>query len=184
MLGQRASWSRARLLWFGVATAGGHVILSVGLGLAIVLLGVVFSHALSSYLTLGTGAVMVVAGLAYGFYHLAHEEPEDYDREAAEEMARMKAAGKGVGYFAVLGGALSPDLSILPIFLIASQGAVAMVADTALVFAAASMLTMLTFVTVGSIGLAKAFSRAPARYNDSLIGFVIAAVGAFVILFG
>ena len=184
ILGQRALWSRSRLLLFGTSAAGGHVVLSLALGLAIVVLGFVFSKALSTYLTLGTGAVMLVAGLAYGLRTLLQEEPEDYDREAAEDMAKMNAAGKGMGYFAVLGGALSPDLSILPVLLIASQGLVGLVADTAIVFAAASMLTMLSLVVAGSIGLARALSRAPAKYNDALVGFVIAAVGAFVIVFG
>ncbi|MDG6985390.1 MAG: hypothetical protein JRM73_01410 [Nitrososphaerota archaeon] len=184
ILGQRSSWSRARTLWFGAATAVGHVTLSLALGLLIVAAGMYFSRTLSDLLTVGTGAVMVVGGLIYGFRVLLRDEPEDYEREASEEAAKLKASGRGLGFFAVLGGALSPDLSVLPVFLLASQVSVGMVADTALTFATASVFTLLLLVLAGSEGLAKLLSKAPAKYNDSLVGFVIAAVGAYILLFG
>lgn len=184
ILGQRSSWSRARTLWFGGATAVGHVTLSLALGLLIVAAGVFFSRTLSELLTLGTGAVMVVGGIVYGVRALTRDEPEDYEKEASEEAARLKASGRGLGFFAVLGGALSPDLSVLPVFLLASQVSVGLVADTALAFAAASVITLLLLVAAGSKGLAKVLAKAPAKYNDSLVGFVIAIVGAYILLFG
>ena len=84
----------------------------------------------------------------------------------------------------VLGGALSPDLSILPIFLLAVPAGLGTVVDTALVFALASVLSLAALVLAGSLGVARALSHAPAKYNDALVGFVIAAVGVYVLLFG
>jgi len=37
---------------------------------------------------------------------------------------------------------------------------------------------------LGSAGLTKAFEKIRPKYNDALVGFVIAAVGAYVILAG
>ena len=184
ILAQRSAWSRARLAWLGVVTAGGHVLLSVLLGFGIVFLGLIFSAELSYYVTALTGAVMVVVGLGYGLKTLFAKGAEDYDIEADQEIGRAKSSGKGLAYFVVLGGALSPDLSILPVFLLASQAAISLVYDTAIVFAAASVLSLLVLVLAGSRGVAKALSRAPAKYNDALVGFVIAAVGFYVLIFG
>ena len=184
ILGQRAAWSRGRLLGVGLATAGGHVLLSVLLGFLIVAAGLVFSQGLSSGITLATGVVMVVLGGGYGVKRLFSGEREDYVGEVDQEVRESKSSGKGMAYFAVLGGALSPDLSILPIFLLAVPAGIGTVVDTALVFALASILSLSAFVLAGSLGVAKAFARAPAKYNDSLVGFVIAAVGVYVLLFG
>ncbi len=184
VLGQRASWSRARLAGVGLATAGGHVLLSVVLGFGIVLAGLAFSQGLASEITLATGAVMLVVGAGYGVKKLREKKPEDYDKEADREMERAKSAGKGMTYFVVLGGALSPDLSVLPVFLLALPAGLGFVFDAALVFALASMLSLLVLILAGSAGLAKVLSRAPAKYNDAMVGFVIAAVGAYVIAFG
>lgn len=184
MLGQRSGWSRPRLVGFGLATAGGHVILSVALGFAIVLAGLVFSQGLSNDITMATGLAMLVVGAGYGVRRLLAKDPEDYGKEAEQEEGRAKAQGKGMVYFVILGGALSPDLSILPIFLLAVPAGVGLAVDTALVFGTASILSLVALVLAGSMGLARALSHAPAKYNDSLVGFVIAAVGVYVLLLG
>lgn len=181
VMGQKANWTRPRLLWFGAVTAGGHALLSVLLGFGVVFVGLVFSQALSGYITIGTGGVMVVVGLVYGVKTLLSGDAGGHEDEAAHVQS---PPAKGAAYFAVLGGALSPDLSILPIFLLASQVALGLVLDTAVVFAVASVLSLLILVTVGSVGIARVMSRIPPKYNDSLVGFVIAAVGAYVLVFG
>ena len=66
ILGQRSAWSRGRLLGVGVATAGGHVLLSVLLGFLIVAAGFVFSQGLSSDIATATGLVMLCFGAGYG----------------------------------------------------------------------------------------------------------------------
>lgn len=184
ILGQKSAWSRSRLVGFGLVTAGGHVLLSIVLGFAIVAAGLAFSRTLSSDITLGTGLVMVVVGFGYGVRKLTEKDPEDYGREADEEITKAKSSGKGMTYFVVLGGALSPDLSILPIFLLAVPAGLGLVVDAALVFALASVLTLAALILVGSVGVTKVLSHAPAKYNNALVGFVIAAVGIYVIAFG
>lgn len=184
ILGQRAAWSRRRLLGVGLITAGGHVLLSLLLGFFIVEVGLVFSRELSDDITVATGLAMLLLGTSYGIRRLLAKDPEDYAGEADQEMAKANSQGKGMTYFVILGGALSPDLSILPIFLLAVPVGVGVVVDTALVFALASILSLSALVLVGSMGVAKALSHAPAKYNDALVGFVVAAVGVYVLLFG
>jgi len=185
MLGRIAKWSRGRLLGVGVMTAVGHVALSLLFGITIVEIGLTFSQQVSGYITEATGAIMVVGGLFYGVRELRSHKAEDYEKEAQEKLTKGEGGlGKRFRYFAVLGGALSPDLSILPIFILAAPIGLSFALDTALVFSVASVLALLLFLLLGSAGLAKMFERIPPKYNDALVGFVIAAVGLYILVAG
>jgi hypothetical protein len=183
ILGQNSRWTRSRLLGVSAITAVGHVGISLVLGFAIVVLGFLVSKTISNDVTEATGILMVVAGGAYGINMLLSHEHEDYRREAEDEKRKI-SVGRDVRYFAVLGGALSPDLSILPILLLAVPVGTGAVVDTVTVFSLASVSSLLLLVVVGSMGFSKVFERLPAKYNDALVGFVIAAVGAYILLAG
>ncbi len=111
-------------------------------------------------------------------------EPKITKRRPKASTSRPVEGGRTVGYFAVLGAALSPDLSILPIFVLAVPAGFNLAIDTAVVFGSASMLSLLIFVLLGSWGLDRVFEKAPPKYNAALVGFVVAAVGVYVVLFG
>jgi nickel/cobalt exporter len=180
-----SKWNRTRLMGVGLMTAVGHVALSLLFGFAIVEIGLTFSQLLSTYITEATGAIMIVGGLIYGVKTLRSNEVEDFEEEAKEELVKGEESfGKRFRYFAVLGGALSPDLSILPIFIIAAPVGLSFAFETAIVFSVASILALLLFLVLGSAGLAKAFERIPPKYNDALVGFVIAAVGFYILVAG
>ncbi len=183
VLGQRASWSRNRLVGFGLAAATGHVLLSVLLGFGIVIVGTAFSKGISNSITTATGLVMVVVGTGYGLKKLFASRSEDYLSDLDKETDKG-SSGRRIPYFLVLGGALSPDLSILPVFLLAFPAGQWLVIDVALVFAVASILSLTAFLLVGSMGAARVLARIPPKYNKSLVGFVIAAVGVYVLAVG
>jgi len=185
ILARISKWSKSKLMAVSVITAFGHVALSVVLGFAVVVLGLVFTRAVSEYLTTAIGVVMLLAGTLYGVRTIISNRKEDYQKEAEEEGVRIGGStGKGVGYFAVLGGALSPDLSILPILLLAAPMGLGLAVDAAVIFAAGSILSLTLLVLVGSRGLSEIFARVPPKHNYALVGFVIAAVGAYVLYAG
>jgi hypothetical protein len=185
LLGKVAKWTRGKLLLVSLVTGLGHVLLSVALGLAIVGVGVLFTKSLSAQITLGTGVLMLVGGLVYAGRELLSKRTEDYRQEAQSEYLKAGGGtGRKVGYFAVLGAALSPDLSILPIFVLAVPAGFSLAIDTAVAFGSASILSLVIFVLLGSWGLDRIFEKIPPRYNAALVGFVVAAVGAYIVLFG
>ncbi len=183
VMGKNLNWTRRRTFGVSLATASGHVFLSVLLGLSVVVVGLVFSRLVSVYLDLGIGIVMVAVGLFVGIrpFLAANEKSDGND---ASKTLEAGTAGRDISYFAVLGAALSPDLSITPVFLSAVPTGIYLALELALVFAAASILTLLVLVQVGTMGLGKVFERIPEKYNDSLVGFVIAVVGAYIIVVG
>jgi putative Mn2+ efflux pump MntP len=185
MLGKIAKWERSRLIGVGLMTALGHVAFSIALGFAIVGLGLAFSAQLSTDIVKAIGAVMLAGGIAYGVRELRARGSEDYEKETLDKLAKGDdRLGRRFRYFAVLGAALSPDLAILPVFLLALPIGLGFALTTAVVFGLASIAALTLFLLLGMTGLGKVFEHIPPEYNDALVGFVIAAVGVYILLFG
>lgn len=55
---------------------------------------------------------------------------------------------------------------------------------TAVVFGIASIAALMLFLLIGMTGLGKVFEKIPSEYNDAMVGFVIAAVGVYLVLLG
>jgi hypothetical protein len=167
----------------GVMTAIGHAALSVALGFAILGVGYEFSTQVSGYIAEAIGLAMLTGGLAYAFRELKTDRKEDYAKQAVEGLSAGETRfGRRFRYFAVLGAALSPDLAILPVFLLALPIGLSFAFATAVVFGLASITALLFFLSLGMAGLARVFERIPPRYNDALVGFVIATVGVYVLV--
>ncbi len=182
MLGRANHWSHGKLFNNSILTSVGHVFLSVTLGFAVVILGIFTSKFVLSAITKIIGIIMVVAGLGYAIRSYKADEHR-------EERGKQHKHTKETGNFAVLGSALSPDLSILPIFLIAIPIGVLFAIQVAIVFSLASVVTLLLFVFGGHYLIehsrfAKHIGKLDSRYNDALTGLVIAAVGIYMLVFG
>jgi len=185
MLGRVAKWGRSRLIGVGLMTGVGHVAFSVALGFLILGLGLAFTAQVSTDIVEAVALGMVIGGLLYGIKELRSRKEEDYEKETLDELAKGEDKfGNRFRYFAVLGAALSPDLAILPIFLLAMPIGLSFAVATAIVFGLASIVALVFFLLLGMTGLGRAFERIPPEYNDALVGFVIAAVGAYILFFG
>ncbi|MDE1766624.1 MAG: hypothetical protein KGI27_10200 [Thaumarchaeota archaeon] len=193
LLAKNKQWAPKKLFGISLVTAIGHVALSIVMGLAVVAVGLVVSHLISHYLDTGIGIIMIGAGLFFGLkpfiiktgHQREHEQKLDHrDHDHENEKKGISKVAGGLGYFVVLGAALSPDPTIIPIYLAAIPAGFYFAVELSAVFAAASILTLLFFVQLGTVGLAKVFERIPERYTDSLVGFVIAAIGIYVLVTG
>ncbi|MBI3859415.1 MAG: hypothetical protein HY296_04140 [Thaumarchaeota archaeon] len=183
VVGRTSGWGTGRLLYVGVATAAGHSILSVALGLLVVGAGLLFAGSAATLIAEATGVVMIVAGVGYGLWQFAPRKRREVKSEGAEAQARTQK-GFRFRHFALIGAALSPDLTILPILLVAMPEGFGLALDAALVFGVVSVVTLPVLLLIGSKGLARAFERIPPTYNDALLGFVVAAVGAYTLVTG
>ena len=187
VLAKNKQWAPKKLFGISFVTAIGHVGFSIIMGLAVVFVGLLFSHLISYYLDTAIGAIMVVAGLVVGFIPLlkkngSHKDGHAHDYEITEE--KSGKLSQKIGYFAILGAALSPDPSIIPIYLSAISSGFSFALKLSVVFATASILTLLLLVQLGKVGLAKTFAKIPEKYHDSMVGFVIAAIGIYIIVSG
>jgi hypothetical protein len=183
MLGKSSKWTKKNLFNVSLFTATGHALFSATLGFGVLVVGLVFSKLMSMYISLIIGVVMSVAGLFIGVRALFSKKklevtPEEklVSRQKDESGARVR----GISYFAVLGAALSPDLSITPVFLAGVPAGLLFGTYLFVVFVLASILCQLMLVQVGIRGLAKTFEHVPEKYNDAIVGFVIATIGVFI----
>jgi len=187
VLARNKKWTPKKLFGISFMTGIGHVGLSIVMGLVVVLIGLVFSHLISYYLDTAIGIVMVVGGLVVGIIPLVrktqhhHDHTHDHEHDHGEEKKYGRLTSK-IGYFAVLGAALSPDPSIIPIYLSAISAGFYFALELSIVFAAASILTLLLLVQLGTMGLVKTLAKIPEKYNDSMVGFVIMAIGIYVLV--
>ncbi len=191
VLGRSRGWTRSKVLKTSLISSIGHVALSLVLGIAVAAIGIVFSRFVSEYLDIVIGIVMVAVGLFVGTRPFILERKKDHDNnnhfERSKEKYNKESERKvvsNIGYFAVLGAALSPDPSIMPIFLASVPAGFCFLVELAIIFAISSVLTLILLVQLGNMGFAKALEKIPEKYNDSIVGFVIAAIGVFILVSG
>lgn len=183
VLAKTGRWTSHKVVRLSLLTGVGHVTLSIVLGFVLVEVSSLFSSLYSSYFTETAAAVMVVAGSYVALRAFRRKETGQQNGNSLR-FGSAQSLTKTVGYFAVLGAALSPDLSILPVFLVAVPLGFFLALYTILVFAVSSIVTLLILVLAFSMGLAKALEKLPMKYNDAIAGLVIAAVGIYVLILG
>jgi nickel/cobalt exporter len=187
ILSRASGWNRRRLFGVSLTTASGHAVLSAALGFGIAVAGIAFSRLISSYISYAVGFVMLAVGLFIGVRALVSKKKREVTPEEKlleRKKKRNASTLDGIGYFAVFGAALSPDLSITPIFLASIPVGLLFAFYLLIIFVVTSILSQLILVQVGTMGLAKTFERVPEKYNDSIVGFIIAAIGIYIILAG
>jgi putative Mn2+ efflux pump MntP len=186
ILSRESGWNSKKLFGISLVTATGHAALSAALGFGIAVLGILFSRLISSYISYVVGLVMLVVGLFIGVRALVSKKKEEVapGEKLLEKEKKNGSRLNGIGYFAVLGAALSPDLSIAPIFLASITVGMMFAVDLLIIFVVTSILAQLVLVQVGAKGLAKTFEHVPEKYNDSIVGFIIAAIGIYIIFSG
>jgi len=186
ILSRKSGWNSKKLFGVSLVTATGHAALSAALGFGIAVAGLLFSRLISSYISYAVGFVMLAVGLFIGARALVSKKKEEITpgEKLLEKKAKNASSLNGIGYFAVLGAALSPDLSITPIFLASITVGVLFAVNLLIIFVVTSILSQLVLVQAGAKGLAKTFEHVPEKYNDSIVGFIIAAIGIYIIIAG
>jgi len=178
-LGQSLKWPYRKLFNVSIITALGHSLFSAGLGFGVLVIGLATSTLISKYLSLVIGAVMVAAGLFIAIRALTSKKRLEVTPEE-KLLRRQTDAAKGLGYFALLGAALSPDLTIAPVFLAGVPAGLLFGVYLFIVFVVASICCQATYVQLAARGFTKGFERVPEKYTDAVVGFVIAGIGVFV----
>jgi putative Mn2+ efflux pump MntP len=186
ILSRESGWNSKKLFGISLVTATGHATLSAALGFGIAVAGLLFSRLISSYISYAVGFIMLAVGLFIGVRALVSKKKEEITpgEKLLEKKTKNASSLNGIGYFAVLGAALSPDLSITPIFLASITVGLLFAFYLLIIFVVTSILSQLVLVQVGAKGLAKTFEHVPEKYNDSIVGFVIAAIGIYIIIAG
>ncbi len=179
VLGKTSNWTEQRLLGVTAIAGLGHILLSMILGIALASFAIIFSVYVSRLTTQIIGSVMLAIGL---YIILIAFRPRQNKEETESPDYNANNIVRSTGYFAVMGAALSPDLSILPVFVAAIPYSFYVLFLAAAVFSLASMATIMILTYLSYIGLGSFLQRIPARYNDAMVGIIIMAVGIYTII--
>ncbi|MGO9751285.1 MAG: hypothetical protein ACLP8S_06725 [Solirubrobacteraceae bacterium] len=115
--------------------------------------------------------------------HHAHEphphEPHPHEHGGAAAGRRWRRASAVMVPF---GAAASPDLTILPVFLAAAAAGVATAVSSVMLFAAATIGTIVTLTLVAAVGGYQLKGEWLERWGNSITAVVLVIIGALVLL--
>jgi hypothetical protein len=172
-----------------------HVLVSLILGAAIIVLGLQFrstvQHAqdvIVGVVLMGTGvAFLVLEWIGRGHSHAHdHDDPDHADdppRSGHDQFELAGQAGRMRGLAAVMvpfGAAASPDLTILPVFLVATTAGAVTAVSSLLVFAAVTIVTIISLTLFATFGGYRVRGQWLERWGNAFTAVVLLAIGALV----
>ena len=201
-MARSGKWSNAKTLWVTLLCGTGHVLGSIALGFAGILLGLSlgwleavesFRGDLAGWLLLGFGLALLAWGLIRAARNRPHVHVHAHEdgtihrhphRHAGEHMhvhasARKASLSPWLLFIVFVFGPCEP---LIPILMFpAAQGHLGHVAGVSLVFGAATVATMTLMVMATCFGLSRFRWRSAERYAMALSGLVVTLSGAAVV---
>lgn len=185
-------WTTRRTVMMTTLSASLHVLLSIGLGLAVVAAERGASAAVTGMgerLEALTGWLLVIFGLVYMVWFLLrgghihsfgmhpHHSPHETEPEARK--GRFKDLS---GYALTFIVGFNPCILVIPCVYGAAQMSTLTVAAVAVAFAASTIGSMVAVTLLGLKGTARLTSPFLTRYGEAFSGALIALVGLAVLL--
>jgi nickel/cobalt exporter len=203
-------WSHRRALAVVALASLGHAVVTSLIGIVVVFVGFAAQQTLGHVFPLLAGSMLVLLGLYYlyrqkrglqGHHHWGHghlhsccsdhvpqdvahilqPEPDPHHHSQPTITARSDKAVI-LGLFALL--TFSPCEGFLPVYLSGVQYGWVGFALLSLVLAVATMLGMVFFTAIALTGLQHVHLRFFSKYEAAILGVLLCALGAFVLLGG
>jgi nickel/cobalt transporter (NicO) family protein len=194
-------YSLRRTARLSLAAGLAHVLFSLLLGAVVIAVGLRFRSTIEHHEALVVGGLLAATGLVFlivEFLGLGHR----HDHATEHGHGHGHGHGQGDGHehgsghgaaptttvrshrlLAVVlpfGAAASPDLTILPVFLAASAAGTAVAVGTLLVFAVATLATIVGLTTLAAGSAQRLRSAAIDRYAGRITAFVLLVIGLLV----
>jgi FtsH-binding integral membrane protein len=182
-----------------------HVLVSIGLGAAIIVIGLQFRSAIQHAQDTIIGCILIATGIGFlvleltrhGHHHdhdhhhghalaLDHHDHREHRPDAHDDHhASERPARRLSGLAAVMvpfGAAASPDLTILPVFLAATTAGLATAIGSVVVFAAATIGTIVGLTLGAARGGYQIQGEWLERWGNVFTAAVLAIIGLLVLL--
>ncbi len=198
VVGRTQRYSLGRVARLSGLAGVAHVLVSLILGAVIIAVGLQFRSKVESAQNAIVGGLLITTGIGFAVMELTgrghthdHEHGDEHghdDHHADEEDQHGSAADHGHGpsrsALAVMvpfGAAASPDLTILPVFLAATTAGAGAAIGSLLVFAAVTILTIVTLTLVATAGGYQVGGRWLDRWGNAITSGVLLVIGALVL---
>ncbi len=204
VLGRTRRYPMAKIARLSSLAGLAHVLVSIVLGAVIIAIGLRFRSSIESAQNIIIGGLLAVTGIGFVLleltghgHHHPHEDAHDHSHDhgqghSHDHVHSHDAPGEvggtqGVrGLTAVMvpfGAAASPDLTILPVFLAATTAGVATAVGSVVIFAAATIGTIVGLTLAGARGGYQLKGEWVERWGNLVTAAVLLAIGTLV-LFG
>jgi hypothetical protein len=207
VLGRTRRYPLSRIARLSGLAGVAHVLVSIGLGAVIIVIGLQFRSTIQHAQDTIIGCILIATGIGFlvlevtghGHHHDHDHHHDDHhghgldhhdhgDRRELEhddEHAAEQAARRLSGLAAVMvpfGAAASPDLTILPVFLAATTAGLATAIGSVVVFAAATILTIVGLTLGAARGGYQVRGDWLERWGNVFTAAVLAIIGLPVLL--
>jgi ABC-type nickel/cobalt efflux system permease component RcnA len=188
-----------RTLRLSAAAGVAHVLLSLLLGAIVIAVGLRFRGVIEHNEALVVGGLLALTGAIYLVVELLgkghrHPHPADHPQEHGHGHGHGHEHGHGHGEATAVGqrrtkllaivlpfgAAASPDLTILPVFLAASAVGVAAAVGAILVFALATLGTIISLTVLAAGSAARLRGALIDRYAGPVTALVLLVIGLLV----
>jgi hypothetical protein len=207
VLGRTRRYPLSRIARLSGLAGVAHVLVSIGLGAVIIVIGLQFRSTIQHAQDTIIGCILIATGIGFlmleltghGHHHdhdhhhdhhhghgLDHHDHGDHRQDThADHHAGERSAGRLSGLAAVMvpfGAAASPDLTILPVFLAATTAGVATAIGSVVVFAAATIGTIVGLTLGAARGGYQVRGEWLERWGNLFTAAVLAIIGLLVLL--
>ena len=206
VVGRTQRYSLARVARLSGLAGVAHVLVSLILGAIIIAVGLQFRSKVESAQNAIVGGLLIATGVGFAVMELTgrghtheHEDGHEHGHEdghddghegdgAAEEDPHGNAPDHDHGprrsALAVMvpfGAAASPDLTILPVFLAATTAGAGAAIGSLVVFAAVTIITIVTLTLVATAGGYQIGGRWLDRWGNAITSGVLLVIGTLVL---
>jgi hypothetical protein len=199
VLGRARRYSLGRVARLSGLAGVAHVLVSLLLGTAIIVVGLQFRSSVQSAQDTIVGIVLIATGIGFAVLQLTgrghdHDHAHVHDNGGRDDHPHAGIhEGDGghyprhprriVGAAAVMvpfGAAASPDLTILPVFLAATTAGVATAIGSVVVFAAVTIGTIVGLTLAAARGGYQIQGQWLERWGNLFVAAVLVTIGALV----
>ncbi len=195
VLGRTRRYPVGRVTRLSAAAAAAHVAVSIVLGAILVVIGLQFrstiEHAQDAVvggLLLATGAAFLALEVSGRGHRHAHAHPHTHAHshghrhEHDHEPAHVEhPPPRALAVLVPFGAAASPDLTILPVFLAATTAGALTAVGALVVFAAVTVVTMVSLTLVATVGGYRLQAPWLDRWGNLCTAAVLVVIGALVL---
>jgi nickel/cobalt exporter len=198
VVGRTRRYPLARVARLSGMAGVAHVLVSIVLGGAIIVVGLQVRSTVAHAQDTIIGCVLILTGLGFAILELTgrrrhhghdhghihgHQHPHLLSApEADERVAAGESRVRGLAAVMVpFGAAASPDLTILPVFLAATTAGVSTAIGTLVVFAAVTIGTIVGLTLLACFGGYQMRGRWLERWGNVFTALVLVLIGALVL---
>jgi nickel/cobalt transporter (NicO) family protein len=187
VVGRTQRYSLARVARLSGLAGVAHVLVSLILGAVIIAVGLQFRSKIESAQNAIVGGLLIATGVGFAVMELTgrgHTHDHEHEPQHEQEHEHEHEHGPRRSALAVMvpfGAAASPDLTILPVFLAATTAGAGAAIGSLVVFAAVTIITIVTLTLVATAGGYQVGGRWLDRWGNAITSGVLLVIGALVL---